>query len=86
MLDLTKKTDQLKLLISAGYNRIMAERFLQPSNIDVSYSCVIWKEKDFDFLVTIRGVSIEEIKAGRVPGFEYVQYEPGEIYILEVSY
>ena len=47
MLDLEKKTDQLKLLMSAGYNRIMAERFLQPSNI--AYSCVIWKEKDFDF-------------------------------------
>ena len=45
MLDLEKKTDQLKLLMSAGYNRIMAERFLQPSNI--AYSCVIWKEKRF---------------------------------------
>lgn len=84
MLDLEKKTDQLKLLMSVGYNRIMAERFLQPSNI--AYSCVIWKEKDFDFLVTIHGVSIEDIKAGHVPGFEYVQYEPGEVYILEVSY
>ncbi len=84
MLDLNNKMDQLKLLMSAGYNRVMAERFLQPSNI--AYSCVIWKEKDFDFLVTIRGVSIEEIKAGHVPGFEYVQYEPSEIYILEVSY
>lgn len=84
MLDLEKKTDQLKLLMSAGYNRIMAERFLQPSNI--AYKCVIWKEKDFDFMETICGVSIADIKAGRVPGFEYVQYEPGEIYILEVSY
>ncbi len=72
MLDLENKMDQLKLLMSAGYNRIMAERFLQPSNI--AYSCVIWKEKDFDFLVTIRGVSIEEVKAGHVPGFDYVQY------------
>lgn len=84
MLDLEKKTDVLKLLMSAGYNRIMAERFLQQSN--TAYKCVIWKEKDFDFMETVWGHSIADIKAGRVPGFEYVQYEPGEIYILEVSY
>lgn len=84
MLDLNKKTDVLQLLMSAGYNRVMAERFLQQSN--TAYKCVIWKEKDFDFMETIWGVSVADIKSGRVPGFEYVQYEPGEIYILEVSY
>ena len=84
MLDLNKKTDVLQLLMSAGYNRVMAERFLQPTRIDCT--CTIWKECDFDFMTTITGHTVEDIKAGYVPGFEFVQYEPGEVYILEVSY
>lgn len=84
MLDLTKKTNVLALLMAAGYNRTMAERFVQPSNI--AYQCTIWKKEDWDFLTTIHGFTVEDIKAGKHPGFEYVKYEKDEEYILEVSY
>lgn len=84
MLDLSKKTDQLALLMVAGYNRVMAERFLQPSN--TAYTCVIWKQSDFDFFETIHGITVEDVKRDKHPGFEFVHYNKDEDYILEVSY
>lgn len=86
MLDMSKKTDQLALLMAAGYNRVMAERFLQPSNY--AYTCVIWGENEFDLFEEAHfgKVMVEDVKAGRVPGFEFVQYEKDELYILEVRY
>ena len=86
MLDMNKKTDVLALLMAAGYNRVMAERFLQPTNYE--YRCVVWAENDFDFFEAAHfdKVTVEDVKAGRVPGFEFVQYEKNEAYILEVSY
>ena len=84
MLDMKKKTDILALLMAAGFNRIMAERFLQPSNTD--YKLTVWPQADFDFMEAIHNITVDDVKAGCVSGFEFVHYAKDEDYILEVHY
>ncbi|MBO4674713.1 MAG: hypothetical protein J5601_01325 [Elusimicrobiaceae bacterium] len=84
MLDMKKKTDQLALLMAAGFNRVMAERFLQPSNY--AYICVVWSQDNFGFFEAAHGITVADVKADKHPGFEYVHYAKDEDYILEVKY